>query len=106
MWGDDHWNAKLEFVRLIAKRVNMGPQGTHVALVRSGESTETVFDFREFSKTPFKEQPILQKITSMTRPRVGEFGNLYEAVRRVRQVLNRRRFGMRSNVKKVYLILF
>ena len=105
MWGDD-WNAKLEFVRLIAKRVNMGPQGTHIALVRSGEPTETVFDFWEFSKTPFKEQTILQKITFMTRPRVGEFGSIYKAVTRVIEVLNRRRFGMRSNVKKVYLILF
>ena len=105
MWGDD-WNAKLEFVRLIAKRVNMGPQGTHVALLRSGKPTETVFDFREFSKTPFKEQTILQKITSMTRPRVAEFWNIYEAGRRVREVLNQRRFRMRSNVKKVYLILF
>ena len=84
----------------------MGPQGTHIALVGSGEPTETVFDFREFSKTPFKEQTILQKITSMTRPRMGKFGSFYKAVIRGREILNTAYFGMRSNVKKVYLILF
>lgn len=84
----------------------MGPQGTHIALVRSGEPTETVFDFREFSKTPFKEQTILRKITSLTRPRTGEFRDINKAVRRGMEILNRAHFGMRSNVKKVYLILF
>ena len=83
----------------------MGPQGTHIALVLSGEHTETVFDFREFSKTPFKEQTILEKIASMTRPREGELF-MYKALTRVREVLNMTRFGIRSNVKKVYLILF
>lgn len=84
----------------------MGPQGTHIALVGSGGPTETVFDFREFSKTPFKEQTILQKITSMTRPRTGEFRSFDKAVIWGMEILNKARFGMRSNVRKVYLILF
>ena len=102
----DDWNTQLDFVIHFAKRVNIGPQGTHIALVRNGEHAKTVFDFREFRKTPFKEQTILEKIASMPRPQVGERSYILNGLIKTLDVFNKTRFGMNSNIKKVYLILF
>ena len=101
----DAWNTQLDFVIHFAKRVNIGPQGTHIALVRNGEHAKTVFNFREFRKTPFKEQTILEKIASMPRPQAGERSYFHKGVMKTLEVFEKTRFGMKSNVKKVYLIL-
>ena len=102
----DDWNTQLDLVIHFAKRVNIGPQGTHIALVRNGEHAKTVFNFREFKKTPFKEQTILKKIASMPRPQAGERSDILKGLIKTLEVFNKTRFGMKSNVKKVYLILF
>lgn len=102
----DNWNTQLDLFIHFAKRVNIGPQGTHIALVRNGEHAKTVFNFEEFRKTPFKEQTILEKITSMPRPQAGERSYFYKGLIKTVEVFNKTRFGMKSNVKKVYLILF
>ena len=101
----DDWNTQLDFVIHFAKRVHIGPQGTHIALVRNGEHAKTVFNFREFRKTPFKEQTILEKIASMPRPQAGERSYFHKGVIKTLEVFEKTRFGMKSNVKKVYLIL-
>lgn len=102
----DDWNTLLNFVIHFAKRVNIGPQGTHIALVRNGEHPKTVFNFGEFRKTPFKKQTILKKIAFMPRPQAGERSYLLKGLIKTVEVFNKTRFGMRSNVKKVYSILF
>ena len=102
----DDWNTQLNFVIHFAKRVNIGPQGTHIALVRNGEHAKTVANFREFRKTPIKEQIILEKIASMPRPQEGERSNFHKGVMKSLEVFNKTRFGMKSNVKKVCLIFF
>ena len=100
----DDWNTQLEFVINLAKRVNIGPQGTHIALVRNGEHPKTVFNFEEFRKTPFKKQTILEKIDSMPRPQAGERSYFHKGLIKTVEVFNKTRFGMKSNGKKVYLI--
>lgn len=104
--GTDDWNTLLDFVIHFAKRVNIGPQGTHIALVRDGEQAKTVFNFREFRKTPFQEQTILKKIASMPRPQAGERSYFLKGLIKTVEVFNKTRFGMKSSVKKVYSILF
>ena len=102
----DDWNTHLDFVTHFAKRVNIGPQGTHIALVRNGKHAKTVFNFKEFRKTPSKEQTILEKITSMPGPQAGERSYVYKGLIKTVEVFNKTRFGMKSNGKKVYSILF
>ena len=104
--GTDHWNTQLDFVIHFVKRVNIGPQETHIALVRNGEQAKTVFNFREYRKTPIKEQTILEKIASMPRPQAGERSNFHKGLIETVEVFNKARFGMKSSVKKVYSILF
>ena len=100
----DDWNTQLDFVIHFVKRVNIGPQETHIALVRNGEQAKTVFNFREFRKTPFKEQTILEKIASMPRPQAGERSYPFKGVIKAVEVFKKTRFGIKSNVKKVYFL--
>lgn len=100
----DDWNTQLDFVIHFAKRVNVGPQGTRITLVRNGEHAKTVFDFQEFRKTPFKEQTILKKIASMPRPQAGERSYPFKGVIKAVEVFKKTRFGIKSNVKKVYFL--
>ena len=97
----DDWNILLQFVENVAKRVNMGPQRTHIAIVRFGDDSEKVFDFREFNETPYKEYTILNKITSIPKPRVGERTFINRGLRRANREVFRANFGMRPNVQKV-----
>ena len=100
----DDWNTQLEFVINLAKRVNIGPQGTHIALIRNGEHPKTIFNFGKFRKTPFKKQTILKKIASMPRPQAEERSYVHKGLIKAVEVFNKTRFGMKSNGKKVYLI--
>ena len=97
----DDWNILLQFVENVAKRVNMGPQRTHIAFVRFGDDSEKVFDFREFNKTSYNEYTILNKITSIPKPSAGERTFINRGLRRANREVFRANFGMRPSVRRV-----
>ena len=97
----DDWSIQLNFVVDVAKRINIGPQGSHIGLVQFGDDSRKEFDFREFDKTPYNQRNILQKITSLPRPRQGARTFINRGLRRANREIFRTEFGMRPNVKKV-----
>lgn len=96
------WRIQMKFLVDVAKKINMGPNGTHVGLVYFGNQATKVFDFKEFYKKPYDEQAILNKMTSIPTPLASERTFINRGLRAANRNIFRTRFGMRPNVKKVF----
>ena len=98
----DDWNIQLNFIVDVVKKINLGPEGSHIGLVYFGDEATKSFDFTEFDKTPYNEQEILQKILDIPRPREGERTYINRGLRLANRNVLRTQFGMRPDVKQVY----
>lgn len=83
------------FLKGITRRVNMGPQGTHIALVFFSTHAQVVSDFTEFN-----EDNIRRKIDEARHQRGYTFIN--KALKAAEERVFRTEFGMRPQVKKVF----
>ena len=79
----------------ITHQVNMGPQGTHIALVFFATQAQVVFDFTEFNK-----YNIRRMIDEAPHQRGFTFIN--EGLKAAEEQVFRTEFGMRPHVKKVF----
>ena len=94
------WHTLLSIVVDIVKVIHVGPEGTHIAVVRFDEQALLIFDFVEFNKTSDYEMEIIHKITSIPGPSVGRtFIN--RGLRLANRRVFREEFGMRPNAKQV-----
>ena len=88
------------FLKNITRLVNMGPQGTHIALVFFSTRAKIVSDFAEFVETPFNKDNIRRKIDKARHQR--GFTLINRALRAAEEQVFRTEFGMRPHVKKVF----
>lgn len=98
--GDD-WGTLLKFVVDVSKNINVGPEGSHIALVKFGDQGEKVIDFEEFDPATFKEDNVFGKITSIGKPPSGAPRFINRGLREVNEQVFQEEFGMRPDVKKV-----
>ena len=97
----DDWGILLKFVSDLTRRLNIGPDTSHIGLVTFGDSSRKVFDFDVFKEDPYDEAAILDQISSIPRPRISERTFINRGLRRANQELFQPQFGMRSQVKQV-----
>lgn len=97
----DDWKILLEFIVDVAKKINIGPEGSHIGLVTFGDKATKLFDFTEFNKTLFSEQAIYDKILEIPRPPPGERTFINRGLRLANEDVLRTQFGMRTDVKQV-----
>ena len=97
----DDWETQLAFVVNVAKKINIGPEGSHIGLVYFGNEATKLFDFTEFEKTPFSEEAIYDQIRNIPRPPAGETTFINRGLRLANRNVLRERFGMRPDVKQV-----
>ena len=97
----DDWNTLLTFVAEVAKKVNPGPDGSHIAVVQFGDNAKKIFDFTEFNEDTYSEADFLNKITSITRPSSGERTYINRGLKVANRQVLREEFGMRPEVKQV-----
>ena len=83
------------FLKDITRRVNMGPQGTHIALVFFSTQAQVVSDFTEFNK-----DNIRRKIDEAPHHAGKTFIN--KGLKAAEEQVFRTEFGMRPHVKKVF----
>nr|XP_058972922.1 collagen alpha-1(XII) chain-like [Pocillopora verrucosa] len=102
--GDD-WGTLLKFVVDVSKNINVGPEGSHIALVKFGDQGEKVLDFEEFDPATFKEDNVFGKITSIGKPPSGAPRFINRGLREVNEQVFQEEFGMRPDVKKVVLLI-
>lgn len=91
----------LSFVVDVVKRINVGPDGTHIGVVTFGNDAELIFDLNEFNKTTDYEMRICNKIESIPRPSSGERTFINRGLRLANRRVLRETFGMRPEVKSV-----
>lgn len=91
----------LKFVVDVAKKINIGPKGSHIGLVYFGDQATKLFDFTEFEKTPYDEEAILNKIRNISKPQAAERSFINRGFRLANRKLLRTQFGMRPEVKQV-----
>ena len=97
----DDWDTLLKFVVNVSKNINVSPEGSHIALVKFGDQGEKVLDFEEFDPATFKEDNVLQKITSIGKPPSGASRYINRGLREVNEQVFQEEFGMRPDVQKV-----
>ena len=97
---EEEWSTLLSIVVDIVKVIHVGPEGTHIAVVRFDDQALLIFDFVEFNKTSDYEMEIIHKIASIPGPSVGRtFIN--RGLRLANRRVFREEFGMRPNAKQV-----
>ena len=97
----DDWETLLKFVVDVSKNINIGPEGSHIGMVKFGDDAQKIFDFTEFNPATYNEDNVLRKITSIRRPLSGERTFINRGLRRANREVLREQFGMRPDVKQV-----
>ena len=98
----DDWTTLLGFVVNVARAINIGPEGSHIALIQFGEQAEKIFDFTEFDQTPYNERAIFNKILGIPRPLSSERTFINRGLKKANDEVFQAQFGMRPNVKQVW----
>ena len=101
----DDWNTLLTFVSNVGKRINPGPDGSHIGMVQFGDDAEVIFKFSEFEEDTYNEEAVFDKITSIDRPLAGERTFINRGLRLANQQVLRPEFGMRPDVRKVSFLM-
>lgn len=91
----------LSFVVDVVKRINVGPEGTHIGVVTFGNTARLIFDFNKFNKTADYEMRICNEIKSISRPSSGERTFTNRGLRLANESVMRIEFGMRPDAKQV-----
>ena len=95
----DDWSALLCFVVEVVKRINVGPEGTHIGDVTFGNISKLIFD--EFNKTTDYEMRICNEIESIPRPSSDERAFINRGLRLANRRVMREEFGMRPDATQV-----
>lgn len=101
----DDWNTLLTFVVDVAKRVNPGPDGSHIGMVQFGNDAQKIFGFSEFNEDTYNEDEFIDKITSINRPSSQERTFMNRGLRLANREVLRERFGMRPDVRQVSFLM-
>lgn len=100
----DDWSILLYFVVDVVKRINVGPEGTHIGVVTFGDNGKLIFDFNEFNKTSDYEMMISNEIASIRKPLSGERTFINRGLRLANRRVLREEFGMRPDAMKVIFV--
>lgn len=99
----DVWSTLLSFVVDVVKVIDVGPEGTHIAVVTFGDHAELIFDFGEFNKTSDYEMKLTNKIASLPRPSPDQRTFINRGLSVANRDVMRERKGMRPYAKQVPL---
>ena len=83
------------------KRINVGPEGTHIGVVTFGNISKLIFDFNEFNKTTDYEMRICNEIESIPRPSSDERAFINRGLRLANRRVMREEFGKRPDATLV-----
>ena len=101
----DDWSTLLGFVSNVTKRVNPGPDGSHVGMVRFGDDAQKIVDFSAFNEDTYNEDTFFNNITSIAMPLGGERTFINRGLRLANQKMFKEQFGMRPDpIKKVSIL--